>query len=320
MPVTNYYTVNGEIIGEQTTGQERIDYLTDPLGNVTATIDQNAKVLNRYTYKPFGEVLSKTGTAPDPKFLWVGAHGYRQTGKKYAEVYIRARSYDTRTGRWTSRDPLWPRQPGYIYAASSPVVFSDPSGRECNATNIRVRLDLPSCHAVPFRYLCFLCRCEYSLRTQFSLEWDQRGRDQRDCWVAQWTQDCGSTWWCRDKAIGWPYPHDCIIPRRNMMKCWTFDEPGIEGTPYCWQSNELCMTAVTCLCGEKSYGPGYGTTEYAVECYKWTVNFKVSDCTVIACEAALVGRVPSPFIGFCSRYAGPPNHGACHGKSTRRLR
>lgn len=52
MPVTNCYTVNGEIIGEETNGQ-RIDYLTDPLGNITATIDQNAKVLNRYTYKPF---------------------------------------------------------------------------------------------------------------------------------------------------------------------------------------------------------------------------------------------------------------------------
>jgi len=128
MPVTNYYTVNGEIIGEQTTGQERIDYLTDPLGNVTATIDQNAKVLNRYTYKPFGEVLSKEGTAPDPKFLWVGAHGYRQTGKKYADVYIRKRTYDTSGGRWTSRDPLWPRQPAYNYGKSNPVVMIDVLG------------------------------------------------------------------------------------------------------------------------------------------------------------------------------------------------
>jgi hypothetical protein len=30
--VKNYYTFGGELIGEQTTGQERIDYLTDPLG------------------------------------------------------------------------------------------------------------------------------------------------------------------------------------------------------------------------------------------------------------------------------------------------
>jgi RHS repeat-associated protein len=125
-----YFTVNGEIIGEQTTGQERIDYLTDPLGNVTATIDQNAKVLNRYTYKPFGEVLSKEGTAPDPKFLWVGAHGYRQTGKKYADVYVRARHYDTRTGRWTSRDSIGYRggMNLYNYIRGNPIIWADPSG------------------------------------------------------------------------------------------------------------------------------------------------------------------------------------------------
>jgi RHS repeat-associated protein len=125
-----YYSVNGEIIGEQTTGQERIDYLTDPLGNVTATIDQNAKVLNRYTYKPFGEVLSKEGTAPDPKFLWVGAHGYRQTGKKYADVYVRARHYDTRTGRWTSKDPIGFQGSLYTYVIGNPISKIDYTGKQ----------------------------------------------------------------------------------------------------------------------------------------------------------------------------------------------
>jgi RHS repeat-associated protein len=134
-----YYTVNGEIIGEQTTGQERIDYLTDPLGNITATIDQNAKVLNRYTYKPFGEVLSKEGTAPDPKFLWVGAHGYRQTGNKHSDVYVRARHYDTRTGRWTTRDPLWPRESAYGYGGGNPVLFSDASGLQIVVGAITIR-------------------------------------------------------------------------------------------------------------------------------------------------------------------------------------
>ncbi len=39
MPVTNYYTVNGEIIGERTAGSPRVDYLTDALGSVTATVN-----------------------------------------------------------------------------------------------------------------------------------------------------------------------------------------------------------------------------------------------------------------------------------------
>jgi hypothetical protein len=39
MLVTNYYTVNGEIIGEKTTGGSRVDYLTDALGSVMATVN-----------------------------------------------------------------------------------------------------------------------------------------------------------------------------------------------------------------------------------------------------------------------------------------
>lgn len=38
--VTNYYSVNGEKLGKKTTGGSRIDYLTDALGSVTATVRQ----------------------------------------------------------------------------------------------------------------------------------------------------------------------------------------------------------------------------------------------------------------------------------------
>ena len=104
MPVTNYLTVNGEIIGE-TTGGVRTDYLTDALGSVTATIDQSASVVNTYRYKPYGELLAKTGAGSDPVFGWLGSQGYVQTGRKYAEQYVRARHYSSTNGRWTSKDP-----------------------------------------------------------------------------------------------------------------------------------------------------------------------------------------------------------------------
>ncbi len=38
MAVTNYYTVNGSIIGESTNGV-RIDYMMDALGSVTGTVN-----------------------------------------------------------------------------------------------------------------------------------------------------------------------------------------------------------------------------------------------------------------------------------------
>src|SRR5512135_3227648 len=95
MAVTNYYSVNGELIGEKVGANARTDYLTDALGNVTATLNQSGAVVNTYRYKPYGAQLAKTGVGADPAFRWVGGQGYRQTGKKYSDVYVRARHYDT---------------------------------------------------------------------------------------------------------------------------------------------------------------------------------------------------------------------------------
>jgi len=105
MPVTNYYSVEGEIIGEAT-GGVRTDYLTDALGSVTGTVNQSASVVNTYRYKPYGATLAKTGTGADPIFGWVGSQGYAGTGKAHSEVYVRARHYSSTSGRWTTKDPL----------------------------------------------------------------------------------------------------------------------------------------------------------------------------------------------------------------------
>jgi RHS repeat-associated protein len=135
MAVTNYYTVNGEIIGEKAGAGARTDYLTDALGNVTATMNQSAAIVNTYRYKPYGGLLAKIGVGADPAFTWVGSQGYRQTSKKYSDVYIRARHDDTLNGRWTTKDPIgfaggdW----GFFrYALSTPVWLVDPTGNKPN--------------------------------------------------------------------------------------------------------------------------------------------------------------------------------------------
>lgn len=127
MSVTNYYTVNGSIIGESTNGV-RTDYLTDALGSVTATVDQTGTVQNTYRYKPYGDLLAKTGSGIDPKFLWVGTLGYRATGLQVSSHYVRARHYSDSTGMWTTVDPLWPDEPQYGYAGASPSEVVDPTG------------------------------------------------------------------------------------------------------------------------------------------------------------------------------------------------
>ena len=121
------HALNGQLIAEET-GGTRIDYLTDALGNVTATVDQSANIINTYRYKPFGGLLAKTGAGSDPAFQWVGAQGYRQTGKSYADVYILRRHYSSTLGRLTTKDParalIWSNC--YRWQPSdSPIVNSD---------------------------------------------------------------------------------------------------------------------------------------------------------------------------------------------------
>jgi hypothetical protein len=125
MGTTYYHTVNGEIVGETTSGV-RTDYLVDALGSVTGTVNQSAQVLNTYRYKPYGALPAKTGTAADPKSQWVGTLGYRATSRAQSDYYVRARHYGSVPGRWTTVDPLWPLQPGSAY--STPTSAVDPSG------------------------------------------------------------------------------------------------------------------------------------------------------------------------------------------------
>jgi len=124
MPVTNYYSVNGVLIGEST-GGVRTDYLTDALGAVTATMDQSANIKNTYRYKPYGDVLAKTGTDPDPKFMWNGSTGSRKTGLANSGQYNINRHYGTEQAAWTSRDPLWPRELAYVYGGGNPTTLKD---------------------------------------------------------------------------------------------------------------------------------------------------------------------------------------------------
>jgi len=126
MAVTNYYTVNGEIIGEHTVGQSRLDYLTDALGSVVATVDQTLTTKSAARYKPYGADLATTGT--QASFGWVGCPGYRRTGRPHSDIYIRRRHPGTLEGRWTTVDPIWPFESAYIYVASEPISFADPTG------------------------------------------------------------------------------------------------------------------------------------------------------------------------------------------------
>ncbi|MHB8638021.1 MAG: RHS repeat domain-containing protein [Fimbriimonadaceae bacterium] len=126
MGKTSYYSAGGELYGESTAGVATT-YMSDALGSTIGTVT-SAGVRNRYTYSPYGVVTSKTGTDPDPRFLWNGRSGYRETARAHASHYVRARIFDDEAAQWTTLDRFWPEEAPYAYAGQRPATLVDPSG------------------------------------------------------------------------------------------------------------------------------------------------------------------------------------------------
>lgn len=122
----SYYTVDGEILGQEIGAGQRLDYLPDALGSVVTAVDQAKAVIHSARYKPYGADLSSSGSKP--AFGWVGTLGYRETGLRGSEHYMRARHYGVSEGSWISVDPLWPVEQPYAYVAGNPSSFVDPYG------------------------------------------------------------------------------------------------------------------------------------------------------------------------------------------------
>ena len=103
MPMKVRYTViDGEVIAEKRNGVRK-QYVPDPLGSTVAMLDNTQTQTDTFSYWPYGEVASRTGSTPTP-FQYVGTEGYYKDSSD--RTYVRARTLDTTRGRWMTEDPI----------------------------------------------------------------------------------------------------------------------------------------------------------------------------------------------------------------------
>jgi RHS repeat-associated protein len=115
--------------------QEVVEYYGyDAIGSMRVVLDVQGNVMARVDYLPFGEEAGTSQGAPSQRYA-----GHERDNEE-GLYYFGARSYQARTGRFTQVDPLfgaalitpqlWNR---YAYALNSPLVFTDPDGRQAAA-------------------------------------------------------------------------------------------------------------------------------------------------------------------------------------------
>ncbi len=117
-------TMNGRIVSETRNGVRHF-HAHDQLGNTIALYDDSGTKTDSYTYWPYGEVRTRTGTTVNP-FQFCGAWGYYKDSS--GRTYVRARTLRTDLTRWISTDPLWPAEAAYHYCDASPIACQDQSG------------------------------------------------------------------------------------------------------------------------------------------------------------------------------------------------
>jgi RHS repeat-associated protein len=136
----SYIYANGQILTQQVYNacaepnepNNLYFYIHDRLGSVRLVISDAADVNNSYTYSPSGEMFASecTETVYNP-FLFTG----QWWDPEIRQYYLRARMYDPRLGRFTSRDPVMGKfqEPltlhAYLYCVNDPTNRIDPEGR-----------------------------------------------------------------------------------------------------------------------------------------------------------------------------------------------
>ncbi|MPM35315.1 hypothetical protein SDC9_81905 [bioreactor metagenome] len=135
--VTQYYSIGGVSVGMRK-GETFSYFLTDHLGSVVGTTDEEGVLTSETRYTPFGEVRTDVGEIDGTDY----GYTFQKVVSGSGLMDYKARMYDTFTGRFIQPDTLVP-EPGssqgynrYAYTNNNPINRTDPSGhKECDAQN-----------------------------------------------------------------------------------------------------------------------------------------------------------------------------------------
>ncbi len=124
--ITRYY-IHGQGMLAFVEGSTAYTYHHDAVGNTVAVTDGSGVVKNAYAYTSYGRVTNKTEAVAQP-FQFAGQFGVMT--ETNGLLYMRARYYDPKIGRFLSEDPAG-FDGGlnlYAYVGGNPVMGVDPTG------------------------------------------------------------------------------------------------------------------------------------------------------------------------------------------------
>jgi RHS repeat-associated protein len=128
--VIYYYIYGVGLVSRIDAGGNAQYYHYDSRGSTIALTDATGKITEAYAYDPFGRPIN--GQLSDNRFRYLGRHGVMD--EENGLLYIRARYYSTKRGRFITKDPTTGKDGDsqsmnrYIYALNNPVKLIDMSG------------------------------------------------------------------------------------------------------------------------------------------------------------------------------------------------
>jgi RHS repeat-associated protein len=128
--LTRYYWAGHQLVAKQD-GTGKYWYHADHLSSVRLMTNQAGVQVRGYDYAPYGTVIGSSGTTSNNR----GWGGHRtDEANEGALVYMNARYYDPKLGRFISADPIVPDEKNpqalnrYSFGYNNPISNIDPTG------------------------------------------------------------------------------------------------------------------------------------------------------------------------------------------------